>query len=424
MGQFRYTPSGNSVSIKPNQNGVSGSVGGVSDLRGNVGTPIGNTGWYHGGNAPGGSSTGPTMQMGHYGDVYFSGSKYPFQASYKVPKSAILDGLGMLCKNPVICLGLSLTAPAIVDWLNKGDVGINGDTSDYPERPFLVKMPGRGWQDPDGKVHATKGAACNGAIAFNNANDTQFRYASGGSFPDTGGTCPVEIFYRQTGAKYSDGAFHVTEVDTPKQELPASLDDIAPYMDTPEVTPNVVRDLMDQGADIKLPSAPTVTGPESLPARRETTQNPDGSVTTTTTTNNFRTAGNTITNTSTVTVTQTCMGDGTCSPATTTTTEEPKEPEPDDCEKNPDATRCQEIDLDTPDGEIPKGDKNVTYEIEDSWGGGSCPANIFGTINGQSVMLYDWGQTCGYVATYLRPLLLLTCALAALFIVMPGKADA
>ena len=81
-------------------------------------------------------------------------------------------------------------------------------------------------------------------------------------------------------------------------------------------------------------------------------------------------------------------------------------------------------DLDTPDGEIPKATASVTYQVEDTFGSGSCPADVYGTINGQSIKLYDYAQTCSYVSMYVRPMLLVLCALGALFIVMPGKADA
>jgi len=45
-------------------------------------------------------------------------------------------------------------------------------------------------------------------------------------------------------------------------------------------------------------------------------------------------------------------------------------------------------------------------------------------LAGKSVKVYDWAQTCDYVATYVRPMLLVLCALGALFIVMPGRAEA
>lgn len=420
MGQFRYSPSGNSVSIKPNQSGSTGSLAGVGDFRGSTGTQIGTSGWYVGGNAQP-SPGGATMNLGHYGDVYFSGSKYPFMADYKVPKSAIIDGLGMLCKNPLICLGLSLTAPSIVSWLEKGDVGINPNEADYPDKPFIIgreeigtlyRVGGAPWA-------STKLSAC--SAFMNYGVDTQYVSCKDPKVSPDGAYCSATCHNSYYNTTQQRGGNFESKEGQSQSRYPASMDDIAPYM-TPRDVPNeVVRDLLDKGADIPLPSAPTVTGPESLPGKREVKNNPDGSVTTTTTTNNFRTSGNTITNTSTVTVTQTCMGDGTCSPATTTRTEDPNEPEQSDCEKNPDATRCKDIDLDTPDGEIPKAEKSVTYTPESLFGGGSCPANKVMTVHtGQQLTVWDWDSSCGYITGYMRPIVLVLCGFAAFAIVAGG----
>jgi len=107
-------------------------------------------------------------------------------------------------------------------------------------------------------------------------------------------------------------------------------------------------------------------------------------------------------------------------PSTDTPREDGKE-DRDFCDKNPNVLAC--LELDTPEGEIPKGTFNVTYAVENSWGNGSCPADKYATLAGKSVKVYDWEQTCDYVATYVRPILLLLCALGALFIVMPGRAE-
>ena len=108
---------------------------------------------------------------------------------------------------------------------------------------------------------------------------------------------------------------------------------------------------------------------------------------------------------------------------TTKTEEAEDDNKGDQCEKYPDSIACQKVELDTPDDEIPRSKATVTYSIEDSWGGGSCPADVYTNVGGQSIKAYDWQQTCGYVATYVRPILYLLCAFGALWIVMPGKAD-
>lgn len=91
------------------------------------------------------------------------------------------------------------------------------------------------------------------------------------------------------------------------------------------------------------------------------------------------------------------------------------------CEKHPDILACSKPELDSPDGEIPKAERNLTYTEENLFGSGACPANIYASIGGQQVMVYDWGQTCGVVSTYLRPIILLLGAMGALFILIPGR---
>lgn len=116
--------------------------------------------------------------------------------------------------------------------------------------------------------------------------------------------------------------------------------------------------------------------------------------------------------------------EGSTEPSTEPSTDTPREDGKEDrdfCDKNPNVLAC--LELDTPEGEIPKGTFNVTYAVENSWGNGSCPADKYATLAGKSVKVYDWEQTCDYVATYVRPILLLLCALGALFIVMPGRAE-
>ena len=112
--------------------------------------------------------------------------------------------------------------------------------------------------------------------------------------------------------------------------------------------------------------------------------------------------------------------DPTTEPSTDTPREDGKENR-DFCDKYPESLACTE--LDTPEGEIPKSTFEVSYSIENSWGSGSCPADKYATLAGKSVKVYDWAQTCNYVATYVRPILLVLCALGALFIVMPGRAE-
>ena len=91
------------------------------------------------------------------------------------------------------------------------------------------------------------------------------------------------------------------------------------------------------------------------------------------------------------------------------------------CEKHPEILACSKPELDVPDGEIPRETKTVTYAEEGGFGGGSCPGNIYSNVGGNSIMVYNWSETCGVVSTYLRPIILLLGAMGALFILIPGR---
>lgn len=210
---------------------------------------------------------------------------------------------------------------------------------------------------------------------------------------------------------------------------------------------------------------PTVTGPSTTPGTTETvsrssqvgegttTEVPAGTpgaqpatvTTTTTSTTNNNYTNNQVTTTTTKTTNNSVTNNVTNTtnvtnpPNTTTETTDkppeqdicekypdsamckPAEEKTDFCEKNPDVLACQKPELDKPDVEIPKSEKTLTYTEEDSFGGGNCPSDVFANINGQSIKVYDWAQTCGYVNYYLRPLILLLGAMGALFILIPGR---
>lgn len=91
------------------------------------------------------------------------------------------------------------------------------------------------------------------------------------------------------------------------------------------------------------------------------------------------------------------------------------------CEKHPEILACSKPELDVPDGEIPRTTKQISYAEEGGFGGGSCPGNLYSNIGGKNVMVYNWGETCGVVSTYLRPIILLLGAMGALFILIPGR---
>lgn len=396
---------------------------------------IGNTGWYRGTGAELNPATGQTLTLGANGDVYSAGVKYPFQAGYEIPASAIAGGAVALLGGPWgAALGLALAGyPYLKEWFD--DAGIqrepDGSLTVPPENPDNVS---------DG---------CHARFSEYKSKNPNFGTVAGGCFGQYGGVVIVVDSVQGDGISCSV-RFHCSNGTNPNSSigigaydkndilgrLPKSMDDIAPYLMRTPFNPGLLDEVIDGGGSIDLPQ-PNITGPSSVQGEPITTTStgtqivngqpvPTRTETTTQTTYNFTTNNNQVTNTTNTTTTTTNtynQSTGALIGTTTAVTETQPEEKDDrsECEKNPGGLACAE--LDTPDGEIPKAKFNVTYSIEDSWGGGSCPADVYANVGGRSIKAYDWQMTCGYVSTYVRPILLLLCAFGALLIVMPGRAD-
>lgn len=182
--------------------------------------------------------------------------------------------------------------------------------------------------------------------------------------------------------------------------------------------PSALRDAATatgQQIDVELPK---ITGPATSPGTTTTTQNPNGTTTENNTTHNHIYNDNRVTNTTTRTSSVTNNTTG--ATETTTTTEEPVE-EPSECEKNPSSLNCS--DLDTPEGEIPKVEKVISYQAEDlGFGGGSCPANVVMTPKGAAapMTVINWTDNCQKITTYAKPMILSMALFSALMIVFVG----
>ncbi|TAH12288.1 MAG: hypothetical protein EAZ11_06670 [Curvibacter sp.] len=186
--------------------------------------------------------------------------------------------------------------------------------------------------------------------------------------------------------------------------------------------PTALRDAATATGETIDVETPRITGPATSPGTTSTTTNPTNNTTTTNTvTHNHTYNDNRVTNTITraSTVTNNTTGAGT----TTTTTEQPVE-ELSDCEKNPGSIACAE--LDTPDDEIPKTEKQVSFTPENlGFGGGSCPANVVMTPANMAtpITVINWADNCQKITTYAKPMILAMALFAAMMIIFVGKTE-
>jgi len=421
--------------IGVNKTGNSASFG--ADVKafpgvGNI-KPNSEAGWYQAGNygvAP--SATGSTMSMGANGEVFFAdglgtynGVSYPFKAGFNVSKGDIVDAAVAAANGPV---GIALfAAPFLFDWFTHAGGRFNPTTGEIERTDETVCTVAPCYEYIFNGISAPwRSTAVAAAMDLMNYNNRQFP-TYGYTLDKVVGTV-VYYHYTLSGTvKNATASLQTRGVDPSSAKwIKSSLTDIAPYMKDSQFAPDgrVIPEILGKGADLKMP-APTVTGPSSVDGPETTTTNSDGSKTVQKTTYNFKTSGDTVTNTSNVTVTQTYNTTNNVT-STTTTTKTPVASETTDnktdCEKNPKAVACQDFDFDTPDDEIPKDKKNITYQAENlGFGGGSCPADKVMTVHGVGqVKVVRWAEDCEKITTYVKPLVLALSGFAALMIIFAG----
>lgn len=102
--------------------------------------------------------------------------------------------------------------------------------------------------------------------------------------------------------------------------------------------------------------------------------------------------------------------------------DKPRDDTPDKslCEQHPDILACQKPEFDTPEDEIPRETRDVSYQPESLFGGGVCPSNKTMSTHGLQLTVWDWQESCGYITGYFRPVILVLCAVAAFVIVSGG----
>lgn len=193
------------------------------------------------------------------------------------------------------------------------------------------------------------------------------------------------------------------EVDQRVSEAPMTR--LAPFLE------EIVR----QGEDVPAKSEPQLSGPSSVtnPApTTSTTTGPNGQPQTTTQQQqrtNVTYNGNTY-NTTTTSITNTT--NNTTNETTTTTTENPEPSDP--CEGNPNRAGCAELDV--PEGEIPREEKNLTFNPVDlGVNATGCPAPIAITVPVVGQKFLEFDVFCD-TATKMRPFIVACSALTAMFI--------
>jgi hypothetical protein len=167
---------------------------------------------------------------------------------------------------------------------------------------------------------------------------------------------------------------------------------------------------------------PSVSGPTSIVGTPTVTTKADGSKTTTTKTTNLGYYGPRVDTTETVVESATSIGGVT---TTTSTTTKPAETDA-ACATNANGAGCSSTDYDTPNDEIPKATKNVSFNAENlGFGGGSCPSNVVMTPANMAapITVINWADNCQKITTYAKPMILAMALFAAMMIIFVGKPE-
>ncbi|MFV0678382.1 virulence factor TspB C-terminal domain-related protein [Variovorax sp. tm] len=373
--------------------------------------------------------------VGATGKASVAGVAVPVAVSGLVAKDAMAGAVsgalaGVRGGLPGVAVGAAVGAalPLTLNWINQAGVRINADTGDVEAKP--ANSPADGCATVPTSQYASYSL-------YKGKNPSswciQIGHTGPGSFFQEavieGGQCRVYIVCGD-GYKFAVANWGSNFGDNVTTWVPLTAQQLADKLtgSTANPAPGVPQELDNAGSPAAVKDL-AATGPASIAGPATVTiNNIDNSVRTTTTTNNYSYSGSSITNTSTTTKTEETKADGTKTSSSTTTTTpgdtEPAKPKPEDvivqCDKYPNSLGC--ADLDTPDADIPRSTKEVSFTAEDPFGGGKCPADVmasFRAIGNQSLKIVDWTTFCG-MALPLRGLVLALASIMAFFIIMPG----
>jgi hypothetical protein len=398
------------------------------------------------------------------------------------PLTAVGAALARCFGNAICAAGTMIAVPLALERLRVGQGSGGGVTHDPGVNPET--FTGNAWYAPqDSRPHPSAAAACEARFETYNSqqsasggnilqsgqmvNERDY-FIDGYGWSRVADCYAVEIYGSSAGTGYTGNVaspygyrFGVEMRHNVQQSrCPASVDPLDPaysipagepvdsdgkcktarYHHTP-IDPAAVGELLDannptsqQDIDRMLDAirealqrGEQIPGSESLPMTGPGSQTGTPSTTTTT-----LPGGGTRTETRTPTYTYN-YGDTTITYNTTyttiindngqvTTIEEGGSPseQSDFCVDNPNVLACQEAELDEPQVDVPRETRSVTYEAENLWGGGSCPADATQVIGGQTLTIIPWSEWCGRINSWVRPVLLLCAAFTAFLIISPG----
>jgi hypothetical protein len=425
-------------------------------------TPTNLSGWDRAGNFSFNGQPPPAMKPtvgGNFGVPLPDGRTMSGTYTATASKAAMTAGLGRLILRGAALgagpLGTLLSFASMMEWMSSANVTRNPDANDL-QKPFLRTVANYSWRGNhslcQGFGDPVEAARCS-IWRENNAQPSDFTSCEI-SGPMNGDFQPVACFYvpnQQNVSTTARRSFIGNEV------RPATFDEVRPEFEGGVLPSKILQDMIDWDRanahkngiepfriDFDEPGKVTVPNPTMPPTtdRKTVTTyepaptpgNPSAqrridTTTTTTTEVGITPDGDTITvkpKTTTTVTKKVTEPDGSVTETQESSTDETKEtPKPEDsdlCAKHPDILACSKPDLDTPEGEVPKTPKNVAYEEQSLFGGGTCPGDKTLMIHGAGVVtIVPWSRYCEVFGGPFKAVLLACAAFIALVIVIPGS---
>lgn len=385
--------------------------------------------------APRGNADGSVTVGGRGGKLPVGESLVPVDVGGKISKEDIIGAVAGCATGGVVgCVLGTLTPLAIGYMLSSGTrIGpdgqpqINGDDYRSCANGTCYEYA---TQNFDASYWGTPTGACKVDVLARNALATDGYKWTQKRIVFNGVEASCELSYHNKDGdlmfeRFSDLQKRVRLGDSGTWN-PATSQEIKDSLYNNNPPPAIVDELAKHGNIVWPLGDPTITGPSSITGPKETTTNPDGSTSTRETKTPITYDGGTATAGNPTTTTTKRNTDGSDGGTTTTTTEpgnEPskdEEPPKDPCDEHPERVGC--LDIDVPEGDIPRENKTVTWTPEDPFGSGSCPVDqtLNLTTTNQTVKVTNWVQMCEW-SIPLRAIILALATFAAFLIVMPGE---
>lgn len=354
-----------------------------------------------------------------------TGQKVPVDVVSKVPKAAMSKALLKALPLVGTVVAAAEVLEAIRDQWDATEPGNGPSEIDYNKSTVSRSSTEYQWE-LSGKTFPSPSAACSSLKSFDNKplgasavfiSPTLFECRLDGS--------PLGYTTRTTSRPV---------VVVAPESVIDSVAEATPSAKVEEILEEVQSGPNASKMDLNLPAdAPTtVTGPASVPSSTTTSTASDGTQTTTTNETKITYIDNTTNITTTTTTTTTNpSGETNTTTSTTTDTATPDDPNPTTpeekkdgllCSLFPDILACKKLEEPPPE-ELPKRDQNITLQTGPSFAGGSCPPDVVVSVGGQQITVLSTAEPCGWIESYMKPIILLLASISAVFIVLPRGGD-